>query len=181
MLSTQEQNDILAKVGDTPLKEPELFKAFDERTLKKSVLLSKVLERAELPLDRLADMDATAVAAFYYEIARKITDFKDAEGAFKTTPATESFRLPNFMELEDLADKSEEMAKATTSEDRVACLTALDDMIWKITKLKKDELTVWEQELVMEQIFACLRDVEETSMGKPSAMSSMAGISIPRS
>ena len=170
MLSSEQLNDILDKVGNTPIEEPELFKALDEKTLKRSEIIAKVLERSDLTREVIEDMPAHDVAEFFWAIARQITEFKDSEGNYKTTPATESFRLPNFFEVEQLNDLLQEMGRLPVQAVKVKLevLQRIDDLIWEITKLRKDSLTVWEQELVQEQVMACVTDAELTSMGKPS-------------
>ena len=170
MLSSEQLNDILDKVGNTPIEEPELFKALDEKTLKRSEIIAKVLERSDLTLEVIEDMPAHDVAEFFWAIARKITEFRDGDGNYKTTPATESFRLPNFFEVERVNALMQDLGrlKVDDVDGKLAVFRKLDDLIWEITQLSKDDLTVWEQELVQEQVMACVTDVELTSMGKPS-------------
>ena len=170
MISSEQLNDMLNNVGDTPIKEPDLFKALDEKTLKRSEIIATVLQRADVAIEEIADLTAHEVAKFYWAIARHVTEFKDENGDYKTTPATESFRLPNFFEVEQLNDLMQEMGRlpAQGIEAKLEVLQRIDDLIWQITRLNKDSLTVWEQELVQEQILACVTDVELTSMGKSS-------------
>ena len=176
MISIEQLNDTLSKVGTTPIDEPELFQAIEEKTLKRSEIIAKVLERSGLTFADVAEMDPKVLSEFYAKIREHVTSVRLPDGSFKTTPNTKSFRLPNFLELEEISELMEEAIKQTDGETRDAKMLEMNDKIIQVTKMDTDKLTPWEQVLIISQVFACMSDVEQTSMGKPLGSWSTDGI-----
>ena len=86
-------------------------------------------------------------------------------------------RLPNFIECETIFNLFGELSEIETKQkenpedvtvvaDLEEALEKLDNLVWKISKLKKDKLTPWEQNLVHEQVLNTVTDVTMTSVGK---------------
>lgn len=177
----------LDKVQNTPLLEPEIYKVFDKKPVKKSQAINIILDRSDL---KSKDFSAMDIANLYAEAVSKITDWKLEDGTFKSTPLTEEFNLPNFDEVEELFDlvtaitenekeRTTLMIEASKSKEKKItkklekCISEysekieeLDKLTWSISGLDKDSLSAWEQQLVTQQILSCIKEVQNTTMGK---------------
>jgi hypothetical protein len=158
--------EVLELVGDTPLKEPELAEALEQKSFDKSKIIDEVVSRMENPLD-IDQVPAEEVAEFYAALHDHVLGVKNKEGAYKTTPETESYDLPTFRESERIAKLGEDMVVEPDLKKRAKLLTELYAMVWEVTGLDPEKLTPWEQELVASQIFEGVKDIGLTAMGKP--------------
>jgi len=178
--------EVLNALGNTPIDESEIAKALDEKPLVKSVVLKMALKPSKL---KLKDFKAIELAEFFNAISVRITQTKDEEGNFKTTPNTTNFDLPDFEQVENLSkelgkmyvnrQEQEKLHKQIADGEDVDAkglkklvkdfsdiLVTLDKLTWEVTGLNKDDLSAWEQNLITEQVYAAVQSVEMTSMGK---------------
>jgi len=183
----EQLQEVLDSLGNTPIVEKEIFEALDAKPLKKSKAVKLALSKKGL---KIKDFTGIEIAAFFNDLSTKILATKNKDGVFKSTPLTENFNLPDFEQAEDVSDllmklhRNHQEQKAMTEKisngekleakviktlvkDYSKILTDLQDLAWEISGLKKDDLIEWEQTLITEQIFASVKDVESTSMGKP--------------
>ena len=184
MALNEKLQETLSLIGDTPVKEPELFRMLNDPTLKKSVTLQAALDRAEL---KLTDFTGMEIAEFGRALGTKIAGFKDADGNFKQTSATENCQLPNFLEAEEIAEAGRVLNMAQTKlqsvgedsealkealSDYAAALTTMRDVAWPVSRIDKEKLNEdeaiagWEEELVLTQVFEATLEIEKTVMGK---------------
>jgi len=163
---TKELQTIIDSLGDTPLDEPELFKALDEKPLKKSKAIKIALARHDLKLKDFKN--ALDLANFFHALTEKIVSFRDDEGAFKSTENTAEMDLPDFEEAETIQEFWIDLMEETNTKKQAKMNEEFEEIAWEISGLKKAKLTDWEQSLVVQQILQSAYDVTLTSLGKPS-------------
>ena len=162
-------------VGTTPFDEPEIFKAIDSEHPQKAKAVKLALSRKGLDMNLFK---ATDIAEFYNAMRNKIMALKLEDGTYKSTKATESYKFPNYEEVDYMGELSAKLNRLYNKrvsdkkdkkldEEIAQCFLDIDAHLWKITGLNKDDLTPWEISLVSEQIFNFVTEVENTSMGKP--------------
>lgn len=177
---------VLDSLGDNPIKEPEIAKVLDEKPLKKSKAIKLSFKKSKLKLDTFTALE---LANYFKAMVDKITSTRLPDDTFKSTKATTNFQLPNFEQVEDISELIFKLHKLRKEQGEIQedvvdgkpidtkklkksikelekTLVALDNITWEVSGLSKDDLTVWEQTLVSEQIYASVSDVEKTSLGK---------------
>jgi len=152
----------LNEVGNTPIDEPEIAKALDAKPLKKGSVVKTVLKRLDL---KMKDFKPLEIAEFFHAITLKVNSVRDEDGSFKKTPATAECDLPDFEEAEEIQNLWMALIESN-DEDRDVKGKELDEIVWKVSGLKKEKLTDWESNLVIQQILQSGYDITMTSLGK---------------
>ena len=172
VILNEQLQEALDTVGITPFDEPKIYEVIDSEKHKKSDAIKIVLDRKNLKIN---DFDAQQIATFHSKVVDKITSLTLEDGTYKSTKATENYKLPNYEEVEAITELGYELNDLYTNRDVdgvqdkvIDILKKMDIKLWEITGLKKDDLTDWEVKLVSEQIFSYTANVEKTSMGKHS-------------
>ena len=161
----QELQDIISKLGNTPLEEPEITDLINND--KRGELLKKLFKENKL---KPSEYTGQEQAEFIGKITEKVLGFKDEEGNFKRTPNTENCELPDFFEAEELYKLTTEMRRAIEANDIPAANKIgekTDALCLKISKLDISILTEWEKLLVTLQINHSSNELIKTSVGKP--------------
>lgn len=168
----------LDSLGDTPMAEPELFEAINnaEQDGKVAIALLALSE------EEIVKFKASDVGNFIHAVEQKIVSQKDSSGVFKSTPATEACRLPNFIECELIrkllvtrdacvkkwvATKTDK-GKATAMKEFEKFVKDLSEKALEISGLDQEGLTDWEKALVIAQVMATSTDAFLCATGKPS-------------
>lgn len=125
----------LKEIKNTPIDEPELYKAIQEENT--FVFRVELFKKVNLNID---DFDAIEVGEFMVAVVNKITDLVDEDGMFKVTPNTVNMKLPKTTQLYDFFKLAESGVDA-----KIVVAKA-----YEIAGLVKENLTVWEQQLVEE-------------------------------
>jgi len=156
----QDLKAILAKTGNTPLKEPKIY---DMVSGKDGARPSQVFKAVAPNLD-ITSYNGKEVAEFVNKIVEKVTSFLDDDGEFKVTDATKDCDQPNYMESEELYYLVLDKAKAEEKK-KEAIEKQIEELIWKVAKLKKESMTEWEQMLVYLQVQRAAIDNTKTALG----------------
>ncbi len=127
-------NDFLNTFGNNPLEESELYKAMKTETIED--LKFKIFESKDKNID---DFDTLAASEFASELIKRITNKIDEDGRYKVTPKLENVTLPKSTQLREL----KKLATESKDNDDVS------NMIFKIAGVKKEDLSDWEQEVIM--------------------------------
>ncbi len=168
----QEKLDAL---GNTPIAEPDLYKA----TREDKITLAKEL----LTVKQISSFKASEVGDFIYAVEQKITSLKIEDGTFKSTPNTEDCSLPNFLEADELVRTGikeqkirTELTGASLVKDNKRVKKLTDELeknlkrtearAFEIAGLDPEVLTEWEKLLVTSQIFASAINASLSSVGK---------------
>ncbi len=165
--------EALDKLGNNPVKEPELYKTIQD--LEGNMYM---LEIAEAVIgDGVDDYSATEIGKFIYEVKQHITSTRDKDDAFKVTDATANCNLPRMRATQKIAKLGEEIRalQSTLTKDNTEEFQKeakeigdkIEAIVWEESGLKKEDLSDWEQVLVMEMVSANTQDALLTSMGKP--------------
>jgi len=157
---------LLEKIEDTPIKEKEIYEAIIKNHPKKSKAVKIALGRDDLSIN---DFTALEIAEFYNAMHKKITELKNEDGFFKKTQKTQNMELPSFEETEEIAEfmfKIDDAVKKEKTKKVVELSEDLEQFIFKIAKIDKEDLSDWEVELVRQQITSCSMDAAMTAIGK---------------
>ena len=185
MALNEQLQQALDSVGDTPLKERELYKILIDPLVKKSIAIKLVLQRVNMDMSQFSGME---LAQFFRELNTKVTDLRYPDKSFKTTPATENCDLPTFEEAEaigeagaeyamaksklELASKSDPDAVTAAISEYSEALRKLQDVAWPVSGINRDHLDPeedfrrWEEELVLAQVLSATNDIVNTALGK---------------
>lgn len=125
---------------DTPIGEPELFKAIKEETALEFKLTLFKHFRLDVDDFDLADSTEAVIAAI-----KKITDKKDSDGSYKSTPMLDTVKLPRTTQVQELMSIANNKELTNKEIDEKAKSKA-----YEIAGVKKEDLTKWESELVWE-------------------------------
>ena len=168
----------LDKIGDTPLKEKDLYEKILESP-KPSELALMIFETEE----EILNTSPKDIVAFTREVVKKVSDLRDSEGKLKTTPNVSNCNMPNIIECDKIATLKEKLQEAfktqfeaNQKEDKKtlkknketikALGEELDALVWQISGLNKDKLSEWEKRLVGEIVKEYLEDVYAGDVGK---------------
>lgn len=154
----EELQKVLDGLGNTPLAEPELYKL-----IKSNPKLSDVFKKAA-PNLKISEFPGLKVGTFIHEVKEKVTDFFDKKGSPKVTEATQDCEAPDFEQSEEIYYFIRDSA-SMSAEDYKKGEAKITRLIWKISGLKKGDLTEWEQELVRVQIQKAAIDNTHTALG----------------
>ena len=162
--------EVLETIGNTPIAEPELYALINKQGVKVSQVAKKVLEKNDL---RMKDFSANDVGEFIRTAIEKIISFKDKDGVYKSTQATEDCDLPDFEQAERLTELLQKYWKAkgglegsALEKELKSIQKAEDAIIWdEVCGLNREDLTEWEQNLVSEQVKASAYDAIKTAFG----------------
>ena len=155
--------DALEAIGDTPLKEEKLYKKLIENDLKALIEIPDMILGSEV-----ADsVNEDELLFFIGEVRKKVLGLKDKEGYFKSTKATENMSLPSRREKVEITELATKRFEAKSDSEIKEIDIKLDELIWNVSGLNKEDLTEWEKLLVSEQIQEASFDATFTAMGKP--------------
>lgn len=160
------------ELGQTPIDEPELFKTLIDGegvfAFAKGLASKFGIKASDFPM--------SDYASFINACKEKITSFTDNEGKFKSTPATENAKMPTFDDLEKLGNLSTELQKSAVDAVNINSEEVRDafnkakkkhqDAIFKVTGVKKKDLTEWEVNLLTENVMSYTADVMNTMLGR---------------
>jgi len=162
----------LDEIGNTPIAEPELFKAIQEDEI--VVIAGKVLEAEDIKKYK-----AKEVGDFLHAVKNKVTEKRSEDGTFKSTPNTENCILPNFLEAEELKKLGNEDLKLrnehlrASNKEQVVIEEKINNIgknlqkrTFEISGLDIEKLTEWEKDLITEQIYICSVDASLSALGK---------------
>ena len=146
-LKTPQLKTMLRKVGDTPIKEPELYSIIKDNDMMAIYEVPKfIIDRAGKNID---DFDSEELALLYRLAVKKITEVKNEKGEFKTTPNTENLENLSFKDRVTLFSLTEKAMKISDDKDATdKIFTEQRDLVWEYVNLDKNSLTEWEQGLV---------------------------------
>ena len=171
-----ELKKVLDETGSNPIEEKalyELLKTYDNTYKGISNIMIDVCELALKDKDvNIIEQPIEQMAEFTALLRGKITPIKDEDGIYKTTPDTRDLMLPNIYQARDLIKIREEsnanIIKSIGNENSKEVQEEQDkifkDFLWEISGLKKDNLTEWEQILVLTQVEMCASDATIASM-----------------
>lgn len=125
----------LKEIKNTPIDEPELYKAIQEENT--FVFRVELFKKLNLNVD---DFDAIEVGEFMVAVVNKITDLVDEDGMFKVTSNTVNMKLPKTTQLYEFFKLAESGVDAQVVVEKA----------YEIAGLVKENLTIWEQQLVEE-------------------------------
>jgi len=171
-----ELQEKLDALGNTPIAEPELYKAgqVDKITLAKELLTTKEISEK---------YTASEVGDFIHAVGQHISALKLEDGTFKSTPNTEECDLPNFFEADELVkigakeqslrvdlkqatlDNSPKKIKKI-SDEIVKTIKKTEERAFEISGLDVEKLTDWEKILVIAQVYASAINASLSSVGK---------------
>ena len=171
-----ELQEKLDALGDNPASEQKVFNAIeDSKTEGKLVVAKSILQNSDIK-----KFSAEEIGSFIYAVEQKITGFRLDDGTFKSTANTENCNLPNFEEAEEIIgfrEKEEKLredvgsASKKDKEKAIKKLTSfLEDMearLFEISGLEKEDLSDWEQSLIMQMLVVSSINARLSSMGKP--------------
>lgn len=166
----------LSTFGNTPIAEPKIYEAIQKADEEGP----SVVALAALSEDEIIKYPATAMGDFIFALTTRISSPTDETGVYKKTPNTEACRQPNFIESDRLRvlmvkkeDKARELVQAPTEEAKEKALEAFKvavnevvDYAFTISGLTKDNLSDWEQALVVGQVVATASDAYLSAAGK---------------
>ena len=165
--------EALDKLGNNPIKEPELYTLIQDLTGS-----AYRLEIAEKVIgDDVDNYTATEIGKFIYEVEQHITSLKNKDGDYKTTDATANCNMPRMRASQKIGKLGDEFRKLQEKikegkdiEKFTQEIKDLDremgDIIWAETGLKADDLSDWEQTLVMSMVSNNTTEALLSSMGK---------------
>lgn len=171
-----ELKKVLDETGSNPIEEKalyELLKTYDNTYKGISNIMIDVCELALKDKDvNIVEQPIEQMAEFTALLRGKITPIKDEDGIYKTTPDTRDLMLPNIYQARDLIKIREEsnanIIKSIGNENSKEVQEEQDkifkDFLWEISGLKKENLTEWEQILVLTQVEMCASDATIASM-----------------
>jgi hypothetical protein len=149
----------LDEIGDNPLKEPELYKLIETNPRP-----SEVFKKAA-PKLKMSAFKSREVAEFIDAVKNKVTDFFDDDGNPKITEATKDCDMPDFEQAEEIFYSIKEMMETGNVEEVKKIEAKITRLIWKVSGLKKTDLTQWEQELVRVQVQKAAINDTQTALG----------------
>ena len=160
--------EIVAKVGDTPAKEPDLFNMIMEEGVGVLIELPNiVLEREGVSTK---DFKREEIALFVNEVVEKVRSLKGTDGFYKETKKTkgvvDKLSYEDCIKLYDYAMEQMNLDIDEDAEKIKELQDATDSLVWEIANIKKDGLSDWEQLLVSEQIKSCAYDTSLTALGR---------------
>lgn len=167
----------LNELGNTPISEPKVYEAIESGD-PITVALNTLTE------DEIRQFSAVEIGSFVHAVTQRIKEYRLDDGTFKTTPATEECRVPNFIEADKLRkafvkqlDIISKLESANSAKEKDALLkasakmtTELDTLLMDISGLDKSELTDWEKGLVITMVAGTANNAFLSAQGKPFAL-----------
>lgn len=141
--------DIMDSWGNTPIEEPELFALIESGSMH---------EVSEFAIKN-GDLDAfnsIDINVFTRRVIRKVTLKVDNDGVFKSTAKTDKMLLPTMSKIKMIREKAR--AQHSVSE--------VEDEVFNAVGLTKDDLSKWEQELVLDLVTAFIKAGDAASIGE---------------
>jgi len=173
-----ELQEKLDKIGDNPVVEPEIAKAIEDEAENGIIPIATII----LTNEEIKKYTAIEIADFVYAVKVKVyLSFKDEDGNFKSTPFTQDAQLPNALEIDEMqkAIKKEfELVeqlvdKKLTQKQREKLLKEKQQVeeknknrAFEIAGLKREDLSIWEQNLVIQMTTEAIRGFRNHSQGK---------------
>ena len=175
-----ELQDKIKAMGNTPIAEPVIYQAIQKSDEEGKV----VIALATLTEQEIMKFSAIEVGSFIHAVEARITDFKDENGIYKITPATEAMQLPNFLQAEQIRklmvkrdncvrswmDNQTDTEKENSIKEFEKIANELADLAFTISGLQRDVLTEWEQTLVVSQVIGSANNAMLSASGKPLAI-----------
>jgi len=172
----QELQDKLAKLGSTPIDEPDVYSAI----LKSDEEGQAVVALQVLSEDEIKQYSAVEIGNFIYAVKKHISDLQLLDGTFKSTINTVDCKLPNFLQgdklqqmakkqqqfLNTLTDTATDKFKAKAVKEFEAMLTAFNDYAIEVSGLDKESLSDWEKALVISQVVGTTTNAFLCATGK---------------
>lgn len=162
-------------MGNTPVSEPSVYEAINSGEL-------ETLALAVLSEDEIKSFTAEEIGNFLFLVEKRITEYRNEDGTFKSTPNTEDCRLPNFLEsaqirkmflkqndlINKFAETAESKARDKVTKEIQSCTKDMDSLFMKISGLDEDSLTDWEKALVITMIAGTANNAFLSAQGKRS-------------
>lgn len=159
-------------LGSNPISEPAIYEAINSGEL--DTLALQVLTE-----DEIKSLSASEIGDFIFAVEKKVTDYKNDDGTFKSTPNTEDCRLPNFLEAAQIRKlfikQNDLVAKFSSEKDKTkltkqiqAVSKEMDDLFIKISGLDYSVLTDWEKALVISMLAGTANNAFLSAQGKRS-------------
>jgi len=152
----KELQEVLDKIGNTPLDEPEIFNA-------KSVHKTIRVVMGDLNID---DFSAADVSNLTKEAYIKVSSIVDDDGYYKTTPAIDKVKLPKTTEIEQLVDCAKLHVDEATDPDKAQ--QEIENKIFEIAGVDKNTLTDWEKEVVTTMTYSYMEAVASNTISEAS-------------
>ena len=143
--------DIVSELGDTPQKEPELYKLIKEEDEEGILAFIRAKEGNEnLEFD---DMDAQEVATLLRAIVYRVTSYKDDNGELKAVEELKDAKVPTRKLAKDIKKLQKELSELEDAE----AIKAKDDKIRELLlnasfekkRLKAIEKDEWLKQLLL--------------------------------
>jgi len=169
----QPLQDKLNVIGQTPIDEPELFRAITRSDEEGQAVVALAL----LSTEEIEKFSAEEIGNFVYAAKRRVTDLQLPEGTFKSTVNTADCKLPNFLEGDELQRmaKKQSVFLSKLKDDKVspkvmkefeAMLKSFNDYALKVSGLDVDTLSEWEKGLVIAQVVGTTTNAFLCATGK---------------
>lgn len=166
----------LDSFGNTPLAEPTIYEAITKSG--EEGLITVALN--SLTEEEIEAHSAEAIGTFVSAITHRITQLKDDEGVYKTTPNTEACKQPNFIQCDQIRRLSEaqaaivkkwmetgtEKAKEKAMKEFEKATQLIADKAVAISGLDESVLIDWEKALVVGQVIETATDAFKSATGK---------------
>jgi len=159
-LENQKLLELVENLGDTPTKEPKLYKIITSTDEDKWANLVKTVLGKK---DSIDNYTMEEFGLLIDAIKSRVVSIKDEDGNYKSTPNTEDMNLPKpsvGMKMFALAKKK---AIGVDVDDDID--EQIEKLVWEASGLNKDDLSDWEQVLVSEQIQASVYNPMLTAEG----------------
>lgn len=132
-----ELQEVLSKIGNNPIKEPEIFTLAEDRADITEVLMS-VYKKGNKKKDEAVKKEIAVLSKkhgldvlvlFGRKIVSKVTDFENEDGSVKYTKNTENCDFPDIFQVKEYLDKQTELHKLFEAYGDIKDdVTALEDM-----------------------------------------------------
>jgi hypothetical protein len=169
---TGELLDKYNELGNTPIDEPELYKALSSDGAGIFAFAKGLEDKFSISAE---NFDTSDFASFINMCKNKIVSFTDETGAYKSTPKTENAKMPSFTDIEALGKISAEISELAIkirngdeslyTEFEKATDKRLKTVL-KITGIKAKGLIPWEQQLLIENTSMYATNILNTMLGR---------------
>lgn len=158
--------EILGKIGNTPIAEPELFELSKQIANQEKSIVDLVLKYLSEE-----DMDAYSIDNISYFAGmaiRQVTSKKDENGIFKQTEATKDWERPKPSHIKAFEAKIRESLKidSKNTKETTKWSEEYEAFLLKASKMQDKVLSEWEKQLVMEQTSGALNGYVNSFLGK---------------
>jgi len=156
---------ILNKLGKNPIAEKDIYEIMTSDSVSKmSDVVKLLMDKHDKDISKFKNKD---LALFFHDIRNRIMSFKYDTGNFKSTDATKELDVLSFEEedilsslvikIHDIDIDDEDAIKKYNDE--------VEDYIWGVCSLNKDDLTEWERGLVIAQLTESANNIKATALG----------------